>query len=63
MAMTTMKPASKPLPRAMLIDMDDTILSAYGRPEIAWNTIADEFAHELAWLPPHEIATAELAFA
>ena len=29
-----------PLPRAMLIDMDDTILSAYGRPEIAWNTIA-----------------------
>ncbi len=28
------------LPRAMLIDMDDTILSAYGRPEIAWNHIA-----------------------
>ena len=26
------------LPRAMLIDMDDTILSAYGRPEIAWHT-------------------------
>ena len=25
------------LPRAMLIDMDDTILSAYARPEIAWN--------------------------
>lgn len=44
--------AIKPLPRVMLI-----------RPEIAWNTIADEFADELAWLPPHEIATAELAFA
>ena len=28
------------LPRAMLIDMDDTILSAYGRPEIAWNDVA-----------------------
>ena len=28
------------LPRAMLIDMDDTILSAYGRPEIAWHHIA-----------------------
>ena len=28
------------LPRAMLIDMDDTILSAYGRPEIAWNNVA-----------------------
>ena len=35
-----------PLPRAMLIDMDDTILSAYGRPEIAWNHIAAEFADE-----------------
>jgi len=23
------------LPRAMLIDMDDTILSAYGRPHVA----------------------------
>ena len=32
------------LPRAMLIDMDDTILSAYGRPEIAWNIVATEFA-------------------
>ena len=28
------------LPRAMLIDMDDTILSAYGRPDIAWNNVA-----------------------
>ena len=36
------------LPRAMLIDMDDTILSAYGRPEIAWNKVAAEFADELA---------------
>ena len=32
------------LPRAMLIDMDDTILSAYGRPEIAWNKVAAEFS-------------------
>ena len=30
----------------MLIDMDDTILSAYGRPEIAWNHVASEFAGE-----------------
>ena len=35
------------LPRAMLIDMDDTILSAYGRPDIAWNNVAAEFAGEL----------------
>ena len=34
------------LPRAMLIDMDDTILSAYGRPEIAWHNVAAEFAAE-----------------
>ena len=40
------------LPRAMLIDMDDTILSAYGRPEIAWNHVAAEFAEELAPLQP-----------
>jgi putative hydrolase of the HAD superfamily len=58
-----MSTALPPLPRAMLIDMDDTILSAYGRPEVAWNTIANEFAGELAPLPPSEVATAVLAFA
>ena len=46
------------LPRAMLIDMDDTILSAYGRPEIAWNAIAAEFAGELAPLSPTQVAAA-----
>ncbi len=51
------------LPRAMLIDMDDTILSAYGRPHIAWNNVAAEFARELAPLPPEQVATAILAFA
>ncbi|KWV56460.1 phosphoglycolate phosphatase [Bradyrhizobium macuxiense] len=51
------------LPRAMLIDMDDTILSAYGRPEIAWNKIATEFADELAPLLPDQVATALLASA
>ncbi len=51
------------LPRAMLIDMDDTILSAYGRPEIAWNKIAAEFADELAGLPPQLVASEILAFA
>jgi putative hydrolase of the HAD superfamily len=51
------------LPRAMLIDMDDTILSAYGRPELAWNTIAAEFAGELAPLPPQLVAAAILGSA
>jgi putative hydrolase of the HAD superfamily len=44
------------LPRAMLIDMDETILSAYGRPEIAWNNVAAEFAGELAPLSAQQVA-------
>jgi putative hydrolase of the HAD superfamily len=48
------------LPRAMLIDMDDTILSAYGRPEIAWNKVAAEFSSEFAPLSPHQVAAAVL---
>ena len=51
------------LPRAMLIDMDDTILSAYGRPEIAWNQIAAEFADEYGPLSPQQVASAVLASA
>ena len=46
------------LPRAMLIDMDDTILSAYGRADIAWHDVAQEFARELAPLPPQQVAAA-----
>jgi putative hydrolase of the HAD superfamily len=46
------------LPRAMLIDMDDTILSAYGRPAIAWNNVAAEFAGEFAPLSPQQLAAA-----
>src|SRR6201992_1005994 len=51
------------LPRAMLIDMDDTIRSAYGRPEIAWNKITSEYADELDGLPPPQVAAAVLSFA
>ena len=46
------------LPRAMLIDMDDTILSAYGRPEIAWNNVAAEFAAEFGPLTSQQVAAA-----
>jgi putative hydrolase of the HAD superfamily len=49
------------LPRAMLIDMDDTILSAYGRPDIAWNEVTAEFAGELAPLSPQQVAAAIVA--
>jgi putative hydrolase of the HAD superfamily len=47
----------------MLIDLDDTILSAYGRPEIAWNVIAAEFADEFAPFAPREVAAAIVASA
>ena len=46
------------LPRAMLIDMDDTILSAYGRPEIAWNNVATEFADEFGAASSQQVAAA-----
>jgi len=54
MAVTTMTR----LPRAMLIDMDDTILSAYGRPDIAWNNVTAGFAGEFAPLMPQQVAAA-----
>ena len=48
------------LPRAMLIDMDDTILSAYGRPEIAWNKVTAEFAGEFGSTTSQQVAAAVL---
>ena len=48
------------LPRAMLIDMDDTILSAYGRPEIAWNKVAAEFSEEFGATTSQQVAAAIL---
>ena len=48
------------LPHAMLIDMDDTILSAYGQPEIARNKIAAEFSGEFAPLTSQQVAAAIL---
>ncbi len=46
------------LPAAMLIDMDDTILSAYSRPDAAWLAVAEEFAADLDPLTPAEVAAA-----
>ena len=51
------------LPRAMLIDMDDTILSAYGRPEIAWNKVTAEFSDEFGSTTSQQVAAAVLASA
>ncbi len=46
------------LPRAMLIDMDDTILSAYSRPELAWRAVTEEFTAELGALTAEETTAA-----
>jgi putative hydrolase of the HAD superfamily len=35
------------LPIAILFDLDDTILSAYSRPELAWQVMAEEFGGAL----------------
>ncbi|MEI9996043.1 MAG: HAD family hydrolase [Rhizomicrobium sp.] len=35
------------LPRAVLFDLDDTLISAYGRPELAWAAVLDELAPRL----------------
>jgi putative hydrolase of the HAD superfamily len=46
------------LPRAILIDMDDTILSAYGKPDVAWLAVVEEFSTELGPLSPQRVAAA-----
>lgn len=46
------------LPRAILFDMDDTLISAYSQPEKAWHDIAHEFADALHPLPPKVVAAA-----
>jgi len=48
------------LPRAMLIDMDATILSAYDRPEIAWKHVAAEFKGGFGPVSSERVAVAVL---
>lgn len=49
------------LPRAILFDLDDTIISAYARPEAAWLVVVDEFAARLAPLAPVAVTEAVIA--
>jgi putative hydrolase of the HAD superfamily len=51
------------LPRAILFDMDDTLVQAYGRADETWLAIAAEFAAELAPLSPVELSQAVSRFA
>ena len=46
------------LPKAILFDLDDTLISAYNRPDLAWHAIAHEFAADLHPRDPAEVAAA-----
>src|SRR5262249_48619913 len=51
------------LPQAILFDLDDTLIQAYGGAEAAWLGITHELADDLAPLTPSEVAEAVGAFA
>jgi putative hydrolase of the HAD superfamily len=46
------------LPRAILFDMDDTILAVSGSARVVWTRIAEEFAGAVAPLVPAELVAA-----
>lgn len=51
------------LPRAILFDLDDTLIHAYGGAEAAWLVVATELAADPAPLSPVEVADAVGVFA
>jgi putative hydrolase of the HAD superfamily len=51
------------LPRAILFDLDDTIISAYGRADLAWSAVLAEFAPALAPLDSGAVLAALLSTA
>jgi putative hydrolase of the HAD superfamily len=63
--LSTRSPAQSlpPLPTAILFDLDDTLISAYGQPRAAWETVVAEFADEVAPLSQREAVDAISAFA
>ena len=46
------------LPRAILFDLDDTILQAHDRADAAWRVVCEELAAELQPLSPVQVAEA-----
>src|SRR5713226_2419091 len=50
------------LPRAILFDLDDTILSAFGRAPSQWQRVVAAFAEHLDPHPPDEVVEAMLAY-
>lgn len=49
-------------PRAILFDLDDTILSVYDRPDAAWHVVANEMSDRLSPLPAAVAADAIAVF-
>jgi putative hydrolase of the HAD superfamily len=49
------------LPRAILFDLDDTIISAYGQRDAVWAAVCARFAADLVPHRPHEVAAAVCA--
>src|SRR5438477_7030216 len=50
------------LPPAILLDLDDTILSAFGQAEGQWQRVIAEFIEHLAPHPPDDIVAAVQAY-
>lgn len=50
-------------PKAILFDLDDTIISAYGRSDLAWSAVIAEFAPRLAPMDNSKVLAAVLATA
>ncbi len=50
-------------PRAILFDLDDTIVSAYSRPELAWLSVTTELAEHIAPLSPEDATKAVADYA
>ena len=51
-----------PLPKAILFDLDDTILSAFGQAEDQWNRVIASFAEQLAPHQPPDVVAAIQAY-
>jgi putative hydrolase of the HAD superfamily len=51
------------LPTAILFDLDDTLIAAYGRPDLAWQAVVAEFAGEIGPLSQSEVVEAITAAA
>ena len=52
----------KNLPRAILFDLDDTILAAFGQAEGQWLRVVAAFTEQLAPHPPGDVVTAIQAY-